>query len=126
MEAVDVVGVAVVGEVAFCGVVLGVGGVGLVVLRVLGVGGLQRLNGYVWVLVLVLIVEAWGLDVRVLHGWILHVLVLGVWVLHVCVLHTRVLLMGLTLIGLCLGGLSPDEILLLHVGDVVVGFGLIS
>ena len=113
----DVVGVAVVEEVAWAGVVL----------RVLGVGVLE---GWVLlrvlVLVLAVVVEAWGLVyVRVLRGWVLHrwilrARVLVVRILHILVLHVRVLLLGMSLIGLCLGRLSPDEIFLLHVGDVGV------
>ena len=118
VEGVDVVGVAVVEEVAFSGAVLGVLSVGML-------GVWVRLC----VLVLVLVVQAWGLDVRVLHGWVLrgnvlHVLVVGVCVLRVSILRVRVLLLRLSLIGLCLGGLSPDKIFLLHVGDVVVVSGI--
>lgn len=130
VKAVDVVGMAVVGGVAFSGVVLGVGYVRWGVLWVFGVRVSEvRMLLHVLVLVLILIVEAWGLNVRVLHGeilgrWILHILVvLGVWVLHICVPHVRVLLLGLSLVGLCLGRLGPDEVFLLHVGDVVVVVG---
>lgn len=125
----DVVGVAVVEEVAWAGVVLRVLGVGVlegwVLLRVLVL--VLAVVVEAWGLhVLVLVVEAWGLVyVRVLRGWVLHrwilrARVLVVRILHILVLHVRVLLLGMSLIGLCLGRLSPDEIFLLHVGDVGV------
>lgn len=112
MEGVDVVAVAAVGEVAFSGFALGI------------LEGLMLLYVLILVLVVVMVVEAWGLHVLVLRGKILHVLVVGVWVLHVFVLHIRVLLLGLSLISLCLGRLSPEEIFLLHVDDVVAVVGI--
>lgn len=124
VNAVDVVGVAVVEEVAW------VRRLGCAALRVLGVSVLCGwVLLHVLVLVLFLVAEAWGLRVGALRRWILHAMVLGVWVLHVCALHVRVLLLGLSLVGmclvgLCLGGLSPDEVLLLHLGDVVVFVGV--
>lgn len=62
-----------------------------------------------------------GLDVEVLHVLALHALVL-----HVLIMRIRALLLGLSLIGLCLGGLSPHEIVLLHVGGAVVRLGNVT
>lgn len=101
------------GGSGLCGRVGSVGWVGLHVL------GLRVLCSWVLlhVLVLVLVGEAWSLYV-----WVLHVLVLEVWVLDVLILQVWVLLLrslSLSLIGLCLGGLSPDEVFLLHIGGVI-------
>lgn len=112
VQVVDVVAVAAVEEVAFSGFALGI------------LEGLMLLYVLILVLVVVMVVKAWGLYVLVLRGEILHVLVVGVWVLHVFVLHIRVLLLGLSLISLCLGRLSPEEIFLLHFGDVVAVIGI--
>ena len=125
VQGMKVVAVAAVVEVAFLVAVLWIGSFGCVVLRVLGVGGLEGLGLVlvleVWILH-VLVLRVWVLNVlilhaRVLHRWILHVLLLQVWVLNVLILHVRILLLRLlSLIDLCLGRLSTDEIFLLHVG----------
>lgn len=90
VEGVDVVGLAVVGEVTFSGVVLWVGWKGCATLGILGVGVLEGLVWHVLVLVLnlVLVLEVWILRIHILHVWIMRV---RSWSLHVRILHISVL-----------------------------------
>lgn len=138
MESVDVVAVTGEEEVAFTGVIFGIGRVGRAYLWMLRV---DILCGWDVLHVWVLVWEVYGLRMRGLHILMLeigilhslslrvgtlHVLVLHVLVLHVQILRIRGLLLGLSLIGLCLGGLSPHKIFLLRLGGAVVRFGNVT